>query len=170
MTLNEALRTESGYEAVEPRGKMRYAIARRRAGSGPAYRSLLKSVQFIDGRGWPPAAPVAQNGSSAITIAPLSLNSLGFGTTKARLLLATGAAPLAMTSNCGEAANVELLASTSRRCVPCNAKSFGILRDHRTRRKPQYCHRPRRRALAQNPRWQDKPPFEGLVGNFVLRR
>ncbi len=35
--LNEALRAESGYDAIEPRSKMRHGLVRHRAGSGPEY-------------------------------------------------------------------------------------------------------------------------------------
>jgi hypothetical protein len=83
-------------------------------GSKPLVMCSLSSVQFADGSRWPEPEPVTQNGASAITVAPLSLNLNGSGTINARLLLATGSGPLGMTSNCGQIANVELLASTSR--------------------------------------------------------
>lgn len=99
-------------------------------GSKPQVRCRVSSVQFADGSRWPTPVALAPNPSAEISISPASLSLSGTGVSNARLLLATGGGPLAMTSNCGQVANVELLASTSHdialRVTPVGAGSCTI--------------------------------------------
>ncbi|HVA27838.1 MAG TPA: hypothetical protein VNF68_06640 [Candidatus Baltobacteraceae bacterium] len=80
-------------------------------GSKPQVSCKIGSVQFVDGSRWPSAAEPAQ--PSAIQITPTIVGLTGAGAAHAALALASGGGPLAMQSNCGPYAAVEVLASTT---------------------------------------------------------
>ncbi len=80
-------------------------------GSKPQVRCKIGSVQFVDGSHWPSAQD--QTASSEIQIRPAVLNLTGTGAANAVLALATGSGPLAMRSNCGPYAAVDVLASAT---------------------------------------------------------
>ncbi len=80
-------------------------------GSKPQVRCKIGSVQFVDGSRWPGAESMQ---SSAIQITPTVLALTGVGAANAALSLANGGGPLAMQSNCGPYAAVDVLASTTR--------------------------------------------------------
>ncbi len=84
-------------------------------GGKPQVACSVNSVQFADGSRWPATiASSATQNSLAISITPVSLTLTGSGSGAARLVLASGGGPLAMSSNCGAVAVVDLLGSTSR--------------------------------------------------------
>ncbi len=85
-------------------------------GSKPTVACSIASVEFTDGSVWSAdasrAAASAGQSSAAITVAPSALMLGGIGAAHARIAYASGGGPLALSSDCGRIADVQLLGST----------------------------------------------------------
>lgn len=87
-------------------------------GGRPSVQCSIDSVEFADGSTWPghgSAGTGASKGQNpyAITVTPSNLVLHGAGVNNARLVLASGGGSLALNSNCGSVATVEVLATTA---------------------------------------------------------